>query len=350
MSALRPSVRPAALGLVLLLAVLAAGVWWWRSDAPPGLVVVVSIDTLRADRLPIYGYRQGRTPAIDAFASDAVLFERAYAHAPQTLPSHASIFTGDLPFDHGVRDNLGFTLAPGTRTLASLFRAAGYPTAGFVSSYVMRPDTGIAQGFDVYDAEMPAAASDRPWGQVQRPGPQTLDAAERWMDTLANDRALMFLHLYEPHRPYAHQVQHRDLPDPYDGEVAFADEIVGRLLASLKARGWYDRATIVITADHGEGLGDHGEEEHGLFLYDEVIHVPLLIKQPRQVNGGTRQVESVQHIDLLPTLATAAGAGRRPQAPMASAAWATRPPRPATPGSPGAVAYRALAEEVLARG
>lgn len=284
------------------------GGWWWvRSQATDGLVVVISIDTLRADRLPAYGYRPGRTPALDAFAREAVLFERAYAHAPQTLPSHTSLFTGQLPFDHAVRDNLGFTLAPDATTLATLFRAAGYTTAGFVSSYVLRAETGIAQGFDVYNAEFPASASDRSPGQVQRPGLQTLAAAEGWMNTLTSDRALVFFHIYEPHKPYAPPAQYRDLPDAYDGEVAFSDEIVGRLLATLKARDWYDRATIVITSDHGEGLGDHGEEEHGLFLYNESIHVPLLIKLPHQAGGGTRRSEPVQHIDLLPTLTAAAG-------------------------------------------
>ncbi len=301
------SVRP-WLALIVVVGLAGAGGWWGGgAQASGGLVVVISIDTVRADRLPAYGYRAGRTPAIDAFARDAILFERAYAHAPQTLPSHASLLTGLLPFDHAVRDNLGFTLAPDATTLATMFRAAGYTTAGFVSSYVLRAETGIAQGFDVYDAEFPAAASDRSPGQVQRPGLQTLAAAEAWMSTLTGDRALVFFHIYEPHKPYAPPSQYRDLPDAYDGEVAFSDDIVGRLLASLKTRGWYDRATIVITSDHGEGLGDHGEEEHGLFLYNESIHVPLLIKRPHQAGGGARRIEPVQHIDLLPTLAAAAG-------------------------------------------
>jgi arylsulfatase A-like enzyme/Tfp pilus assembly protein PilF len=286
---------------------LVVGAWWTWRPSPSGLVVVISIDTLRADRLPAYGYTRGRTPALDGVAREAVLFERAYAHAPQTLPSHASLFTGLLPFDHAVRDNLGFTLAPGAATLATVFKDAGYPTAGFVSSYVLRADTGIAQGFDVYNAEFPAAASDRSPGQVQRPGLQTLAAADAWLRSLTSDRALLFFHIYEPHKPYAPPSQYRDLPDAYDGEVAFSDEIVGRLLSTLRSLDWYDRATIVITADHGEGLGDHGEEEHGLFLYNEAIHVPLIIKLPSQTGAGTRHAEPVQHIDLLPTLTSLAG-------------------------------------------
>jgi arylsulfatase A-like enzyme/Flp pilus assembly protein TadD len=269
-------------------------------------VVLVSIDTLRADRLPVYGYARGRTPALDAFARDAVIFERAFAQAPQTLPSHASMFTGTLPFEHKVRDNLGFTLAEGTPTLASLFRAAGYRTGGFVSAYVLRSETGIAQGFEVYNAEFPRASAERSPGQVQRGGLETLAAAERWLDSLADDRFFLFFHIYEPHKPYAPPAQYERM-DPYDGEVAFSDEIVGRLLDSLKRRGWYTDATVIVTADHGEGLGDHGEEEHGLFLYDETIRVPWLIKLPDARASGGRIPDPVQHVDLVPTIAGLAG-------------------------------------------
>lgn len=300
--------RRAAVVLLILVVAAAAG-WWWLRPQPPGLIVVISIDTLRADRLPIYGYAAGRTPAIDAFAADAIVFDRAYAHAPQTLPSHASMLTGQLPFVHAVRDNLGFTLAPEAVTLPELLSSAGYTTGGFVSSFVLRAETGIAQGFATYDAQFPAAASDRSPGQVQRPGLQTLEATDRWLDTLADTRAFAFFHIYEPHKPYVPPPAYQNLTDPYDGEVAHSDEIVGRLLASLKRRGWYDNATIVITADHGEGLGDHGEQEHGLFLYDEVMRVPLLVKLPGNEGGGTRRREPVQHIDLMPTLTTIATVG-----------------------------------------
>ena len=293
--------RRAALFLVVLVAAASAG-WWLLRPRPTGLIVVISIDTLRADRLPVYGYAAGRTPAIDAFATNAIVFDRAYAHAPQTLPSHASILTGQLPFAHAVRDNLGFTLSEDAVTLPELLSSAGYTTGGFVSSFVLRAETGISQGFATYDARFPAAASDRPFGQVQRPGVQTLEATDRWLDTLADTRAFVFFHIYEPHRPYAPPAAYQGLADPYDGEVAYSDEIVGRLLASLKRRGSYDNATIVITADHGEGLGDHGEQDHGLFLYDEVMRVPLLVKLPGNQGGGARRSAPVQHIDLLPTL------------------------------------------------
>ena len=271
------------------------------ASAHRGPVVLVSIDTLRADRLPAYGYSQGRTAALDAFAKDAVVFERAYSHAPQTLPSHASLFTGRLPFEHAVRDNLGFTLAPGAVTLATEFKRAGYRTAGFVSAYVLRADTGIAQGFDTFDATFPASGGDRSPAQVQRGGTDTLAAAERWLQSQTNGQFLLFFHIYEPHKPYRPPDRFAAL-DAYDGEVAFSDEIVGRLIASLRERQWYDDATIVVLSDHGEGLGDHIEEEHGLFLYEEVVRVPWIMKLPGRRSAGQRVRTPIQHIDLFPTL------------------------------------------------
>ena len=305
--------RTVILTVLGVLAVIAAGTVWFTGTSArrPGAVVLLSIDTLRADRLPIYGYATGRAPFTTAFAADAVVFDRAYAHAPQTLPSHASMFTGRLPFEHKVRDNLGFTLSDGAVTLASLFRNSGYKTAGFVSAYVLRTETGVGQGFDVYDAQFPAMAADRSPAQVQRPGPQTMDAAEAWLTSIDSDRFFLFVHIYEPHKPYRAPERFADLA-PYDGEVAFSDELAGRLIDMLKKRGWYDNATIAVLSDHGEGLGDHIEEEHGLFLYDEVIRVPWLMKLPGNASGGRRVSTPIQHIDLLPTLAALHQLGNLP--------------------------------------
>jgi len=292
---------------VALVAILAAGWWWWTTrPRGPGAFVLISIDTLRADRLPVYGYTAGSTPALAAFAKEAIVFDRAYAHAPQTLPSHTSMFTGRLPFEHKVRDNLGFTLPAGQTTLASLFSKAGYATAGFVSAYVLREETGINQGFDHYDAALPPAASDQSPAQIQRPGPATLEAATQWLNAQPDPRFFLFFHIYEPHAPYTPPDRFKQ-PDKYDGEVAFADEIVGGLLNALRQKHWYDAATIIVTADHGEGLGDHTEREHGLFVYDETIRVPLMIKLPGDRRAGTRVAEPVQHIDLLPTFGGLAG-------------------------------------------
>jgi len=294
----------------LLLAGAAA--LWWRGSAArsaEGPIIFVSIDTLRADHLPAYGYTKVRTPAIDALAADGLVFERAYAHAPQTLPSHASILSGRLPFETGVRDNIGFSINPGVPLLPELLRGRGYATGGAVSSFVLRRETGIARGFDFYDSLMPEAAPDKPIGQIERLGADTLAVATRWMEGLPSPRLFLFFHLYEPHKPYAPPARFAAYA-PYDGEIAWSDENVGSLVAWLKARGIYDAATIVLFSDHGEGLGDHGEQEHGLFLYDETIRSALIVKLPRGRRAGQRVSVPVQHIDLMPTVLDFAGIQR----------------------------------------
>jgi choline-sulfatase len=288
-------------------AIAAAALWSWRHTSRPaaGPIILISIDTLRADHLPIYGYRSVRTPAIDALAATGTVFDHAYSHAPQTLPAHASILTGELPFQTGVRDNIGFTLKDGQWTLARALHARGYATGGFVSAYVLREATKIGQGFDTYDAKLPSVSSEVALGQVQRDGAATLEAAEQWLAKRASDRVFLFLHLYEPHRPYKPPARFSQYA-PYDGEIAYADEIVGRLLDRLRSEKLFDRATIVLLADHGEGLGDHGELEHGMFLYDETMRVPLVIKLPGQ-SAGRRAAAPAQHIDVAPTLLALAG-------------------------------------------
>jgi arylsulfatase A-like enzyme/Flp pilus assembly protein TadD len=304
--------------ILIVAAMVALGVWaarrWWPGAVSPanGPVILISIDTLRADRLPLYGYQKVRTPNIDAFAAGSVVFEHAYSHAPQTLPAHASILTGALPFEHGVRDNVGFTLKPGHWSLPGALHDRGWSTAGFVSAYVLRAQTGMNQGFDTYDGELPAASGEMSIGQVQRPGEATTAAAEAWLAQRdAKTPFFLFLHLYEPHKPYAPPPRFAGY-EPYDGEVAYSDEIVGRFFDRLRALDLYDRATIVLLSDHGEGLGDHGEQEHGLFLYQETMHVPLVVKLPG--HGPARRVAApVQHIDLAPTILDLIGAPRPPE-------------------------------------
>ena len=298
------------LGLVALAAALAAAAWLATHVVPPaaadGPIVLISIDTLRADHLPIYGYGEVRTPAIDRLAADSVVFDRAYAHSPLTLPSHASMLTGRLPFEHGVRDNIGFVLQGSMRQIGHELRDAGYATGGFVSSYVLRRGSGIEAGFDVYDDEMPPASPEMPFGEVQRNGSETVRAARTWLDQQRADRFFLFLHLYEPHTPYSPPAEFSQYA-PYDGEIAYADSLVGELTGVLRDKGWYDRATIVLLSDHGEGLGDHGEDEHGVLLYEETLRVPLVVKLPHQRDAGRRSATPVQHADLLPTLLELAG-------------------------------------------
>ena len=263
-------------------------------------VILISVDTLRADHLPAYGYTRVRTPNIDSLASQATLFEQAYSHSPQTLPAHTSILSGQLPFDHGVRDNIGFTVKPGQWFVQRALHDRGWPTGGFVSAYVLRSATGIHQGFDTFDSDLPAASPEMSIGQVQRDGAQTLAAAEKWLSARGSTPFFLFLHFYEPHKPYAPPARFAQY-DPYDGEIAYADELVGRLFDRLRAAKLFDRSTIVLLADHGEGLGDHGEQEHGMFLYRETTHVPLMVKLPGR-RGARRVGTPVQHIDVAPTI------------------------------------------------
>jgi choline-sulfatase len=299
---------------ILLLAVLVLGaaafsVFQSQQTArtAEGPVVLISIDTLRADRLPAYGYTQIRTPHIDRLVTDSVLFEHAYSHSPQTLPAHTSIFSGRLPFEHGVRDNIGFSVKTGERLLPHLLGERGFATGGFVSAYVLRQQTGIHQGFGLWDDQLPPASPDRPLGQVQRGGEETVAAAIRWIDQQPSSKFFLFVHIYEPHRPYTPPARFA-ASVPYDGEVEHSDEIVGRLLDHLRTRNLYQEATIVLLSDHGEGLGDHGEDEHGIFLYRETIQVPLVLKQAGSRGGGRRISAPVQHVDLVPTILDLVGA------------------------------------------
>jgi arylsulfatase A-like enzyme/Tfp pilus assembly protein PilF len=274
---------------------------------PRAPLVLISIDTLRADHLPLYGYREGATPAIDALGREGVVFEEAFSHCPLTLVAHASMFTGLLPPRHGVRDNLGFTLKAGTPTLASRLKATGARTGGAVSAYVLRSQTGIAQGFDFYDDAVEVEGGGESIGQVQRDGVAAVDALSGWIERQGAQRFFAFLHLYEPHSPYKPPSRHDHFSQPYDGEVAYADELVGRFLDRLKAAKLYERAIIVLTSDHGEGLGQHGEKEHGIFLYSEDVHVPLVIRLPGGARRGTRVAGPVAQVDVPATLLDLAG-------------------------------------------
>lgn len=299
----------AALALAGALGLLACG-----RQAPRPPIVLISIDTLRADRLPDWGYAGGSTPHLSALARDAILFESAWAQVPLTLPSHASLLTGRLPPEVGVRSNIGFHFdAAAHPTLpARLAAEAGYATAAAVSAYVLRKETGLGAAFEHYDDAMEVHESST-LGALQRPGAETVDAALGWLAGVANRPWFLFLHLFEPHTPYEPPSPFRErLADPYDGEIAAADAAVGRLLDALRARGDYDRALIVVLSDHGEGLGDHGEKEHGILLYREALHVPLLVKLPGGERGGTRVAAPAALFDVVPTVTDLLGLARSP--------------------------------------
>jgi arylsulfatase A-like enzyme/Tfp pilus assembly protein PilF len=268
---------------------------------PNASLLLVSIDTLRADRLPAYGYAAGSTPHLDALAREGIVFEDAYSHCPLTLPAHASMFTGLLPPRHGVRDNAGFALDPARRTLAERLRKAGWATGAAVSSYVMRRATGIGHGFDFYDDQVPVDTGSAP-GQQQRDGAAAVEGIATWIEAGGGRPFFAFAHLYEPHAPYTPPPSHRGHAHPYDGEVSYADELVGRLIGRMRTSGVLERTVVVVTSDHGEGLGDHGESEHGLFVYRESVRVPWILRLPEGRRAGTRVSGLVAQVDLPATL------------------------------------------------
>ncbi len=270
---------------------------------PGAPVVLISIDALRSDHLPAYGYRHVRTPNIDAFRRDSVLFLSAWSHCPMTLPSHVSMLTGLLPVQHGVRDDVGFRF-DGTvhDSLPSILRGHGYATGAAVSSSVLRGEAGLGPLFDVYDDAIepqPGATLADP----QRPGSVTERRAEKWIAANAGKPFFYFFHIYEPNVP-------QDPPEPfhsryrshYDGEIATSDAIVGNLLAFLKTQGIYDRAIVILTSDHGEGLGEHGEQQHAILVYRETLQVPLLVKLPHSRFRGRETAATAQLADLMPTV------------------------------------------------
>ncbi|MCU1348184.1 MAG: hypothetical protein JWO56_1214, partial [Acidobacteria bacterium] len=233
---------------------------------PNAPVIVISIDTLRADHLPAYGYRGVETPNIDRLRNDAILFTHAYSHVPLTLPSHVALLTGELPPDNGVRNNIGFSFDPAKHsTIPTLLKEKGYATGAAVSAYVLRGNSGLAKAFDFYDDDI-AVKTGEVVGRLQRPGAESEAIAEKWIDARAQRPFFFMLHLFEPHSPYepAPEFRARYAGAPYDGEIATADAVVGKFLDYLKQRGIYDRATIVLLSDHGEGLNEHGEDEHGI--------------------------------------------------------------------------------------
>jgi arylsulfatase A-like enzyme/Flp pilus assembly protein TadD len=277
-------------------------------DVPKGTpVVVISIDTLRADHLPAYGYKGVATPAIDALRKEGILYERAYAVTPLTLPSHTTILTGVLPAAHGVRDNVGYKLDPArvqkgeVPYLPRLLKTAGYATGGAISAYVLQGKTGLSTGFDFYEDDV-EFRTDQGLGGLMRDGGRTLDVSRDWLRSVKDKPFFFFFHIYEPHFPYAPPAEFDRYPVKYDGDIAHADKIVGDLIQELKDQGIYDEALVVLLSDHGEGLGDHGEEEHGVFLYNEAIHVPLIVKLPEGQRAGSTVARPVELADLAPTV------------------------------------------------
>jgi arylsulfatase A-like enzyme/predicted Zn-dependent protease len=312
------------IGLAVAFAIVGVGVWnaakarpaSSASGAPLGRlpagvrmsdlnVLIVTLDTTRADAMGAYGNRSAATPVFDRLGREGVLFDQAITAAPLTLPAHSSIFTAKYPPGHGVRDNGGFFLGAAETTLAERLKASGFRTGGFVGAYVLDRRWGIAQGFDTYVDEFDVArATGSASATVERPGNEVADRALAWLETAAAGRFFAWVHFYDAHSPYDPPEPYRSrfLDRPYAGEIAFADAQVGRLVEFLERRHLLSRTVVVVVGDHGESLGEHDESTHGFFVYRSVLRVPLVIRTPFDALQGTRFAATVRTVDVAPTI------------------------------------------------
>jgi choline-sulfatase len=301
-----PRLLALACTVICGLAIAARG--WAKSPN----VVLITVDTVRADHVGCYGDRQAHTPALDALARDGVLFRTVVTAVPLTLPSHCSILTGTNPTVHGVRDNLGYTLGGSPPTLATILKQRGYATAAFVGADVLDARRGLNRGFDVYSSPFRRKMGrDNPLvfnlQELQRRAEEVVHDALGWMSTRppgSKQPFFVWIHLYDPHTPYDPPPRFRAMVrDPYDGEIAYADYAMGKFFEYLKQHDLYDPALIAVASDHGESFGEHGEYTHGFFIYDTTLLVPLIIKAPLSSHIVPRRVNTpVRTIDIAPTV------------------------------------------------
>ncbi len=294
--------RPSLFFILLLLgaSVLAA------AEAPN--IIFITVDTTRADRMDFLGSKRGLTPNLDMLAKQGVVFEKAYSQAPLTPVSHATIFTGTYPQFHTVTD-FGHPLPSLLPFVPEILHKSGYHTAAFIGSLILDPKANMApgfdRGFDFFDAgyHVKRDPDQSRYASIERRGMDVVGHAVAWLNKNRQSPFFIWLHLYDPHAPYDPPPPYdKRFADPYDGEIAYADAALGKLFDYLRRRGMYDRALIAIMSDHGESLGAHGESMHGIFLYDETIHVPLLFKLPGELLAGRRVAARVRLVDVAPTL------------------------------------------------
>jgi len=295
---------------------------------PPN-IVLITLDTIRADHVGAYGAQRAQTPTLDRLAREGVLFERAVAAAPITLPAHASLLTGAYPFVHGVRNNGTFSLNDRIPTLGTALHDRGYRTGAFVSAFVLDRRYGLGRGFDVYDDRM----------SLERRGDRTAAAAIAWLRTAGSQPFFVWLHLYDPHDPYSPPAPFSQTfaDRPYDGEIAFADSVVASLLQEITRTRPASSTLVAVVGDHGESLGDHGEATHAVFVYQSTLRVPLILSWPGSLPAGRRVTAPVRAIDLAPTLLDLAGAP-----PLAGAQGSSL--RPLVAGQPLKTAHAIYAE------
>jgi choline-sulfatase len=276
-----------------------------KSPSRPN-IFLITIDTLRADHIHCYGYDRIETPALDSLAKDGVRFSQAFTPSPITNTSHASILTGLLPSAHGVTD-FAVPLAPRQPTWAELLKKNGYHTAAFIAAVILDSKTlapGLDRGFDFYDNFPPHPQTKTRWGRVERRGMDVAQRAENWLTAHPAGPHFVWVHLYDPHDPYEPPAPYAERYKDrlYDGEIAYADAALGNFASYLKRHHWYEEAVIVVVGDHGEGLGEHHEQTHGIFLYDSTTHVPLILKFENHKAAGEVVPSQVRTTDILPTI------------------------------------------------
>ena len=287
---------------LLSIVVLVLSAWGCRSTPPPAPlgVLLITLDTTRADRLSPYGFMDVSMPHLERLAREGVVFDQAMSVAPLTLPAHVSLFTGLFPPRHAVRENASPPLGAGHLTLAESLDAQGFSTAASVGSGVLNGDRGLRQGFEQYSQV--ATGDQRSGTPGQRNAESVVNDAIRWLDTVGDSRFFLWTHLYDPHRPYdpPEPFASRHASDLYIGEIAYVDSQIGRLLDTLARQHLLDRTIVIVAGDHGESLGEHGERDHGIFLYENVLRVPLIIRTPQV---SPRRVGSlVRLVDVMPTV------------------------------------------------
>jgi choline-sulfatase len=269
-------------------------------------VFLITIDTLRADHVRCFGYEHIQTPALDGLAKDGVRFTQAFTPSPITNTSHVTILTGLMPSTHGVTD-FAITLANSHPTLAELLKKRGYHTAAFIGSIILDSKNfapGLDRGFDFYD-NFPQSTKDKSrWGRLERRGMVVAQHAEAWLSTHPAGPHFVWVHFYDPHDPYEPPLPYSKIYKDrlYDGEIAYADSALANFVAFLKKRGLYENSIVIAVGDHGEGLGEHHEETHGIFLYDSTTHVPLIVKLPGRNDAGKHIEDQVRTLDILPTV------------------------------------------------
>lgn len=275
-----------------------------RGSAADCNVLVITMDTTRADYLGCYGHPGVQTPVIDQLARQGVLFANAFTPSPSTLPGHCSIFTGLYPYHHGARANGTFHLGPQNTTLAEILKGNGYRTAAFIAAYVLNGRFGLDQGFDLYDDDLSKGVQYSDHSFRERPAQYVNDAALNWLQTVKDERFFAWIHYFDPHAPYIPPEPFRTsyAENLYAGEIAYTDLEIGRLLKGLNDLGVLENTLIVLAADHGEGLGEHAEATHSLLIYDSTLHTPLIFVLPGNQSIGAVVERQVSNVDIVPTI------------------------------------------------